>query len=296
LYPFPNRAGTTNNYVTTFATKIIANQFDIKIDLRPSDKDTLSGRYSFAYQDETGIQGALPTDLTGLRKGRPQNFVLNYTRTITPTIINEARVGFNRAVFVVDAFDWANVGNGNSRLGIAGAQAIPGLSAIRITGLSDIGTLAVTEDNKTTTFLFADNLTLVRGNHTVKIGGQWQKYVQDRFYPGNNGLLGFFNYGSTFTNFAFADFLLDTLSSKGVGSATSDPWTHLQNRIGVFVQDDWKVKPNLTLNLGMRWEYTSPVVEKNNRQANFDLRTGALQLAGQNGNSRALYEPFYGGF
>jgi Carboxypeptidase regulatory-like domain/TonB dependent receptor len=296
LYPLPNRAGNVNNYVTTFATKITAHQFDIKVDLRPSDKDTLSMRYSFAVQDETGIQGALPTDLTGLRKGRPRNVVVNYTRSISSTVINEARVGINQAVFVVDAFDWAGIKNGNGTLGIAGTQAIPGLSAIRIAGLSDIGTLAVTEDNNTKTLLFADNLTFVKGNQTIKVGGQLQRYIQDRFYPGNNGLLGFFNYGTTFTGNAFGDFLLDTLSSKGVGSSTSEPWTHLQNRIGIFIQDDWKVKTNLTLNLGMRWEYSSPIVEKNNKQANFDLTTGALLLAGVNGNSRALYKPFYKAF
>ncbi len=293
LYPLANRAGNTNNYVTTFATKIKAHQFDFKGDFRPTDKDSISARYSFAIQDETGTKGALPTDLTGLRKGRPQNFVTNYTRSITPTVINEARFGFNRAVFVVDAFDWAGIGNANTTLGVAGTQAIPGLSAIRITGISDIGTLAVTEDNKTMTWLFADNLTWVKNNHTLKMGGQWQKYVQDRFYPGNNGLLGFFNYGNTFTGSAISDFLLDTLNGKGLGSPDSDPWTHLQDRIGIFVQDDWKVRPDLTLNLGLRWEYSSPIVEKNDRQANFDIVTGALRRAGLDGNSRALYDPFY---
>nr|MCU0239137.1 TonB-dependent receptor [Pyrinomonadaceae bacterium] len=296
LYPLPNRPGNVNNYVTTFENKIKANQFDIKIDLRPTEKDSISSRYSFAYQDETGIKGALPTDLTNFRKGRPQNFVFNYVRTISPTMINEARFGMNRAVFIVDAFDWAGIGNGNGTLGIAGGQAIPGVSAIRITGLSDVGTLAVTEDNNTKTWLFANNFTMIKGNQTIKLGGQWQKYIQDRFYPGNNGLLGFFNYSPTFTGNAFGDFLLDTLSSKGIGSATSDPWTHLQDRVGIFIQDDWKIKTNATLNLGMRWEYTSPVVEKNDKQANFDLRTGALLLAGQNGNSRALYKSYWGGF
>ncbi|NOT47914.1 MAG: carboxypeptidase regulatory-like domain-containing protein, partial [Acidobacteria bacterium] len=95
LYPLPNRPGNANNYVTTFDNKITANQFDIKIDVRPTDKDTISSRYSFAYQDETGTKGALPTDLTGLRHGRPQNFVFNYTRSFSSTLINEARVGFN---------------------------------------------------------------------------------------------------------------------------------------------------------------------------------------------------------
>ncbi len=296
LYPVANRTGNANNYVTTFDNKIKAHQFDFKIDLRPTDKDSISSRYSFAIQDETGTKGALPTDLTGLRKGRPQNFVFNYTRSITPTIINEARFGFNRAVFVVDAFDWAGIASANTTLGIAGTQAIPGLSAIRITGMSDIGTLAVTEDNKTMTWLFADNLTWVKGSHTIKMGGQWQKYVQDRFYPGNNGMLGFFNYGNTFTGSAISDFLLDTLTSKGLGSPDSDPWTHLQDRIGIFIQDDYKAKSNLTLNLGLRWEYSSPIVEKNDRQANFDIVTGAILPAGQNGNSRALYDPFFKAF
>lgn len=309
LYPLANRSGNTNNYVTTFDNKIKAHQFDFKVDLRPTDKDSVSSRYSFAIQDETGTKGALPTDLTGLRKGRPQNFVFNYTRSITPTIVNEARFGFNRAVFVVDAFDWAGIGNANTTLGIAGTQSIPGLSAIRITGMSDIGTLAVTEDNTTMTWLFADNLTLIKGSHTLKMGGQWQKYIQDRFYPGNNGMLGFFNYGNLYTasylptgqaisgtGAAIADFLLDTLSSKGLGSPGSEPWTHLQDRIGIFLQDDWKIRPNLTLNLGFRWEYSSPIVEKNDRQSNFDIVTGRQLFANQNGNSRTLYNAYYKGF
>jgi hypothetical protein len=293
LYPVQNRTGNTNNYVTTFATKITAHQFDFKFDFRLTEKDTLSTRYSFAIQDETGIKGALPTDLTGLRKGRPHNFVVNYTRSITSTIINEARVGFNQAVFVVDAFDWAGIGSANATLGITGGQAIPGLSRIGITGISDIGNLAVTEDNNTKTWLFADNLTWIKGNHTVKMGGQWQKYIQDRFYPGNNGMLGFFSYGNTFTGSAISDFLLDTVTSKGLGSPTSEPWTHLQDRIGIFVQDDYKARPNLTLNIGLRWEFSSPIVEKNDRQVNFDITTGRILEAGKNGNSRALYDPFY---
>jgi hypothetical protein len=296
LYPLPNRAGNTNNYVTTFANRIDANQFDIKLDLKPTDNDSISGRYSFALQDESGSQGALPTDLTNERIGRPRNVVLNWTRSFSQNVINEFRFGLNQAKFVVNAFDWANIGNANTTLGIAGTQAIPGLSAIRITGLSDIGTLAVTEDNKTTTLHFGDNLTFIRGRHNLKVGGQFLRYIQDRFYPGNNGLLGFFNYGTTFTGFGFSDFLLDTLSGKGIGSAGTPPWQHLQNRIGVFLQDDYKVKPNLTLNLGMRWEYTSPLVEKDDRQSNFDIVTGRQLFAGQNGNSRALYNAYYKGF
>ncbi|PYQ18916.1 MAG: TonB-dependent receptor, partial [Acidobacteria bacterium] len=85
------------------------------------------------------------------------------------------------------------------------------------------------------------------------------------------------------------------MSAKGRGGLVA-PFTHLQHRVGIFAQDDFKVRNDLTLNLGLTWEFTSPWVEKDNRQSNIDLTTGKLILAGQNGNSRALYDAFYGGF
>ena len=132
----------------------------------------------------------------------------------------------------------------------------------------------------------------------MKFGGQWLRYNQRRFYAGNNGLLGSINFNGAFTGFAFSDFLLDLASSKGRGGGDpDDPWTHLQNRIAFFAQDDFKVTPNVTLNLGLRWAYTSPLVEVDNRQTNFDLVTG-LQTFAKDGSieDRALYAPFYNGW
>jgi hypothetical protein len=141
-----------------------------------------------------------------------------------------------------------------------------------------------------------ERLTWLRGRHTMKFGGSWNYYLSKSEYPGNNGRNGFISYDTfNFTGAQFADFLLDRVSQKGRGSQ-SDAWTHLQHRVSVYAGDDFKVTDNLTLNLGLRWAYTSPFVEKDDRQANIDLTTGALQLAGQNGNSRALYDPFYGGW
>ena len=133
------------------------------------------------------------------------------------------------------------------------------------------------------------------GRHQLKFGGRWLYQQQGFSYSGNEGILGHFNYSGTFTGFGFADFLLDQVSLKGRGGVVS-PFTHLQHRVGVFAQDDFRVSDDLTLNLGLAWEYTSPLVEKDDRQSNIDLNTGALLLAGQNGNSRALYDPYYGGF
>ena len=85
------------------------------------------------------------------------------------------------------------------------------------------------------------------------------------------------------------------MAQKGKGGDTA-PFTQLQNRIGIFAQDDFRVRNNLTLNLGLSWEYTSPLVEKDDRQINIDLTTGQILQAGQNGASRALYDAYYGGF
>ncbi|MFN0122780.1 MAG: carboxypeptidase regulatory-like domain-containing protein [Blastocatellia bacterium] len=298
LHPLPVRqqAGTGVGLIDVVTASELNNpQVDAKIDWRVSDKDNFSGRYSFQFGDAATTKGALPTNITGKSVQRPQNIALNWTRTFSPTVINEARIGFNRAVFISDFLDWANIGNANAKFGIPGNQIIPGLALISPGNGIAIGNRAINEDNVTNTFHYGDNLTILRGRHSLKMGGQWLRYQQNRFYPGNNGLLGGFTYSGTFTGVPFADFLLDQLSNKSIGS-NSGTWGHRQNRIGVFFQDDFKVRNNLTLNLGMRWEYTSPLVEVKDRQSNFDLVTGKQLFAGRDGNSRALYKPFYKGF
>ncbi len=305
IYPLPSRIDPTNGTgildVIT-ASKVDGNQFDVKLDARLSDKDNFSGRYSFGNFEQVTSQGTLPVNPTGgAQFSRPQNISLNWTRTFSPTVVNEARVGFNRALFVTNnAFDWAGIGNGNQKLGIPGGQAVPGVSSISLgSGLSNIGAVGTNENNAPNTFHYGDNLTILRGRHALKMGGQWQRYQQNRFYAGNNGVLGLFEYGTQYTGVGFADFLLDQLSRKGLGGVTGTnkgTWGHRQNRIGLFFQDDFKVRNNLTLNLGMRWEYTSPVYEVKDRQSNFNVQTGKQLFAGRDGNSRALYEPFYKGF
>ncbi|MFN0110625.1 MAG: carboxypeptidase regulatory-like domain-containing protein [Blastocatellia bacterium] len=298
LYPLPTRqqVGTGVGLIDVVTASQINNpQVDGKIDWRVTDKDNFSSRYSFMRGTSSTPKGALPINITGKSVTRPQNIALNWTRTISPTVINEARVGFNRAVFISDFLDWGGIGNANSKFGIPGNQVIPGLASVSAGNGIAFGSRAVNEDNVTNTFHYGDNLTILKGRHSLKMGGQWQRYQQNRFYPGNNGLLGGFTYDGRFTGLAFADFLLDLLSNKSIGSQ-SGTWGHRQNRIGVFFQDDFKVRNNLTLNLGMRWEYTSPVVEVKDRQSNFDLITKRQIFANQNGNSRALYNAYYKGF
>ncbi|PYR59080.1 MAG: hypothetical protein DMF91_15680 [Acidobacteria bacterium] len=208
--------------------------------------------------------------------------------------MNEVLVGFNQIGIVNHTLDWAGIGNGNATFGIAGGQPIPGLSSIGLGGgLTGLGAGASDSDTLDRTYQINEKLTWITGRQTLKFGGQLLHYVQRRFYAGNNGLLGLFGYGGAFTGFPFSDFLLDQVSSKGRGSQTA-PWTHLHNRSALFVQDDFKITPALTLNLGMRWAYTQPVYEKDNRQGNFDLTTGKEILASD--DNRPLYNSYKKGF
>lgn len=304
LYPLPVSINPTNRtgvLPAVTAAKVDSHQFDAKIDARWGEKNIISGRYSMTNYESATVKAALQI-LPGQEQfSRPQNIVINWTRTITPTLINEARIGFNRAVFITNnVFDWAGLGDENGKLGIPGGQAVPFLSSINWgTGLTTIGGSGSNENNVPNTFHYGDNLTWLRGRHSLKMGAQLQRYQQNRFYAGNNGILGLFTYGTQYTGVAFADFLLDLLSAKGLGGITGSnkgKWGHRQNRIGVFFQDDFRLRNNFTVNLGMRWEYTSPVYEVADRQSNFELFSGRQLFANQNGNSRALYKSFYKGF
>lgn len=301
-YPLPSGILTDSGvgfYDAVTANSVSGNQFDIKIDAVVTDKDSIFGRYYFANFNGKGQKGPLPIVMTGNTSNRPQGVALGWTRSITPTLINDARFGFSRATFIGYTFDWANIGNANATFGIPGGQAIPGLSSIAmVSGLDNLGALGTNENNVTNTFFWGDVLTYTRGAHQIKGGGQIIRYQQNRFYPGNNGLLGGFSYAGNFTNFGFSDFLLDQLSNKSIGNTgglNPGPWGHRQTRLGFFAQDDWKFRPNLTFNLGVRWEYTQPLVEVADRQTNYVLYTGQLQFAGKNGNSRALYDSFFAG-
>ncbi len=301
-YPLPNRTvpgGITGNFVGETLLAIRAHQGDVRLDWNASTNDKFFGRYSFAlYEDRRDTQ---PFPLSfAARNDQPfHNVGFNWNRVFGSSLINELLVGFSHTTVTGETFDWAGVGAANARYGIAGGQPIDGFSQIGwASGLTLPGITALDSDTLAKTYQINEKVTWITGAHTVKLGGQFLRYNQRRFYAGNNGLLGFINFNGSFSGFAFSDFLLDQASSKGRGGGDpNDPWTHLQNRISLFAQDDFKILRNLTLNLGLRWAYTSPLVEKENRQTNFDLVTGQ-QIFAQDGSieERALYDPYYKGW
>ncbi len=294
LYPLPNRPGDTNNLVVGSSDKQHAHQGDVKVDWNVSDNDRMFGRFSIQKYKSEPERAALPSNLAGTNDSPFQGAAFNWTRTLNASMLNELLVGYTHVKFQTIPADWAGIGDANATVGIPGGQAIPGLSQFNISNVG-FGDAGIAEFNDIKSYQFTEKFSWFKGRHQLKFGGRWLYQRQGFSYSGNEGILGHFNYTGTFTGFAFADFLLDQVAQKGKGGGAA-PFTQIQHRIGIYGQDDFRVTNNLTLNLGLAWEFTSPLVEKDNRQSNIDLKTGQLLLAGQNGASRALYDPYYGGF
>ena len=295
-YPLPNRPGLSGNYVSQRDSETRNHQGDLKIDVNLSASDNLSLRGSAGTYDNTAVQTAFPLILGGSWLSDAQSVSFNWSHVFGPTAVNELRVGWNHVTIDDPPADVYGIGDYNATVGIPGGQRIPGLSSIGFgnSGIDSIGSNGIRHKTNNKTFQLAEKLSVSRGRHFLSMGGQWLYYQMFQDYASNSGLLGSFGFNGAFTGFGFADFLLDEVGSKSIGQ--SGPWTQIQHRVGLFVQDDFKVNSNLTLNLGLRWEYASPIREKDNRQVNFDVETGERLEPGDRGLGDALYEAYYGGF
>ncbi len=300
LYPLPNSNGTgalgvVNNYSGSQANFLKNNQGDAKADWRASDKDNFMFRYSHGYYTDGTLFPVLPTSAAGVKEAPTKGMVAAWTRTVTAAIVNDLRYGYTRTD-IKDTFadPFGTQAGGNAKLGIPGGQLSPGFSSMGPgEGLSTIGTTGILSDGRDHKFHLSETLSWSRNRHFLRFGANGVRYRQNRFYSGNNGALGSFGYTPLFSGSPLSDFMLDLVSSKGRGQGDGRRWGQRHWRFGTFVQDDWKVTNSFTLNLGIRWEYTQPLYEVNDLQANIDVNTGRLQLAGKDGNSRALYDPYY---
>jgi hypothetical protein len=301
LYPRANvnrpLSDFRENYKGVTASKQDVDQFDVKFDWSASAKDKLYVRYSRQAATTTPQATVMPLSFASASDNPYWGMAANWNRIFGSAIVNDLLVGYSHLDSISDPIDLLGLGMLNNQLGIAGDMRVRGLTNIRWgNDLTEIGSAETGTTNKTKVFQINERLTWLKARHTLKFGGSWNYYDSLSDYPGNNGRNGFIAYNAfAFTGAPFADFLLDQVSQKGRGSS-SPPWTHLQHRVGLFAADDFKITNNLTLNLGLRWAYTSPFVEKDDRQANFDLTNAQLLLAGQNGNSRALYDAYYNGW
>ena len=311
-YPLPAvDTLAANNLFYKSGNSLNNNQGDLKIDYVLSNRDHLFGRWSQMDLNEPTSTGCVFCN-SGAVEGSDQpvrNFVVNWTHSFRSDLLNEARFGFNAVRFDQRFTPTSSLGNISDQLGISGGNLqAPGLVEIDITG-SNGGSAALGLRNliqvfHTTQGQLEDNLIYTRGHHQIKTGFQFVRERQDYIYQGNNGALGFLTV-SALTGSSLADFWLGYVSTGGglslrdTGGVVSRPAQLRGNIFGAYVQDDWRVTPTLTMNLGLRFEDHTPLYEASNRAVNFGLYTGTIYTAnGQDGTTkfgnRALYNNYLG--
>ena len=270
--PPPETAGAANNYVASPLTMLSRDQWDQRGDQNFSNADKLFVRYSY-YLYHYVNPGPLPAPLIG-SSGFQQSTndqsghgaVLGETHIFGSSIVNEFRAGYNRVSNALQPFITENLYAKYGFGYIPPAPGLAGLPTISINGYSNLGEAGFLPDAKgSDTFQVNDGVTWNKGAHFLRAGGEY-RWTRSRYHIWGNAR-GSFGFNGSFTGNSFADFLLGdpntaTLSSVLVGDIRSKYY-------GGYFNDDWKITPKLTLNLGLRYEYWTPAYERNDLTANF---------------------------
>jgi hypothetical protein len=303
LYPIPNVAGAlTNNYVLNTPGNEQVDQADVRVDHDISDRQHIFARFSLSQTDRFQ-QPPLPgladggSYSTGQYLDDTRGAVIGYTFTISPTMVNEVRVGFNREHYVdnTPAYGQKYPAPGLAVPGVPDNATVNGLTLFQISAYHTLGEPGYTPTTSTSQeFQYGDTLSIVHGKHSLKIGPELRRSQFNLFQIGQPR--GAFSFTGEFTadspssgdgsGNGLADMLLGLPTSSTISTLTY--FGNRQHTYGGFVQDDYKITRTLTLNLGLRYDYTSPIFEAHNQQSNFDFATGQLVVAGQNGASPGL--------
>jgi hypothetical protein len=296
LYPLPNRAVAGQNYVSSPILRDSDDRFDARLDHSMGSHSTLIGRYSFSdrslYEPFSGAGfSRIPGFGTNVPR-RAQNFMVEEDHTFSASFINQARFALNRVSGGV--FQEARTPGGvNSAVGLPELSAIVrdrGLSFITISGYSPIGDEYNNPQHSTTNvFQFSNTVTLAHGRHLFKLGGEYRALQQNAFRDIQaRGLMAFSDYGQVTGN-GLADMLLGFVTYSG-GAHLDNPQYLRTRSLNFFAQDSYRILQNLTLQLGVRYEFNSPPVDRYNRANIYDASKKALVSVGTNGVPRSGYE------
>ena len=290
-WPAPNRADAAQNLVTTPVGDALANQGYGRVDHYWSSRDALYARYNFSHDRSLSPFGEEGSNTPGFGSfviNRGQNVVVANTHTFGPTAVWEARFGFNRLNRQVLH---QNTGNDVAgRLGIGGLSEdtrFVGFPAINIPGVDGLGdNTALPIIRGDNTYHLVQSVTLLRGRHVIKAGGEMRAITID----GIQGLFGRgqFNFLGAMTTNPLSDFLLG-LPTYTIQTKVDNPFRQRTQSWNGYVQDDFRIARNVTLNLGLRYEWNRPAVDADDRFVYFDWNRRELVAPGQGELGRAGY-------
>jgi hypothetical protein len=288
--PYNHSNGRLNSFVRNIPGLLTRDLSTLRIDHDFSDKDKFFAVYN--YQVVAGSQRSLavsPLPAFGLRSQHQNNHTLSlsYTRLLSNTLVNELRGGINRQYlfrrgnqkvrdflssvgFNQDEITAFGAVVGSDLLDTAGPVAFTfnPFQAIPNGGRSINRNL----DQKLATF--GDSLTWNVGNHAIKAGADFvTNQAIDGFSANRNNPRGLVTYGTTFSSYANFLLGLPPTSATYVGATRRGDLNVSNWEDGFFIQDDYKIHPRVTLNLGLRYELITPFVEKDDLMVNFDPST-----------------------
>jgi hypothetical protein len=298
LFPAPNVNINGSNFLSEPEKTYSRNNADVRIDQKISDRDNLFGTFSYENQPsftpspfQNALDGGAFSD--GYENDSFRSVALSETHVFSPNLVNEFRLGYNR--INTHRYQLNSNTNVSAQLGFPGVPFGPnigGLPQISIndgtTTLGSAGFLPAIE--KQNSYILTDNLTLVRGRHSLKFGGEIRHEEFTLLEPA--APRGTLSFGSDFTDNpasptsggeAYATFLLGITDSAEITSLHTVDYH--RPVYGFYAQDDIKATPRLTLNLGLRYDLFDTVKARSNQQANFDFATHSLIVpSGQTAN------------
>src|ERR1700733_12791180 len=322
IYPTPDVSGGSYNYVNEPVRILNETKFDIRLDETLTASDNLFGRFSYD-QAFTFAPGGAPTLAEANAFGSNENLInharnagIGWSHVFAATTLNQATFGYDRIFNYINSLGNSTCGSAllgipNADLGcsasgtpLAGGSYSQGVvSVLPTSGYWALGDRGYSPfQGGTNIFSFKDDLDLIRGKHDIHVGIDLranqmnvgtEAFGAGFLLPGATG--NFTGAGSAPGN-PEADLLMG-ISGGAIhdqtydGAVTGRRWKIIRP----FVEDDWRITPSLTLNLGLAWGITTPITEVHNRMADYIPTTGALLIAGQNGVNRSAGINMFGG-
>ncbi len=294
LWPKPKFSGATrDNYVSAPESNIERDQYDVRVDHNFTSNNRAFIRVSHHRLDSVNF-GPLPVPAVGATNNTTArdestgwNSASSFTRIFSSSVVSESRVGFS--YLNVDKFPLSDgFPNADFGLGVFAPEPIQGLARILFAGSFPYAAVGESANNpnhkESRTLQLLNNVSILKGKHNFKAGADI-RFIQSNAH-GSAQARGQYQFNGRFTGSSFGDFLLGW-PSQIVYNDMQDANLREQDYM-FYVQDDWKLAPNVTVNVGVRYELNSPMYDADDQVSTLDrsvLPTVSVIEAGANGDS-----------